>query len=278
MARQPRRAVRPAKYPFAAELAYKQVLVGLVAGMRAIILEELAARHERIASEAGFVRVDEDEDEPEDQSPPQPMGWVWLLELTIATIADRMVGRIAEASARLARLSRRVDAFNKAEWQRQVRQAYGVDILRGEPWLASTLSGWEQVNLGLIKSIPEQTVQQLRGEFVRGFTEGQSLRQMTKTVQERTGVAKARAQLIAVDQVAKLNARLAEYRQRAAGIESYRWITMQDERVRPTHRVRHGKVYRWDAAGIRPGSEVRCRCIGAPVFPDAIDAEISRAA
>lgn len=54
-----------------------------------------------------------------------------------------------------------------------------------------------------------------------------------------------------------------------AGREAYRWRTMRDERVRPEHRVREGRVFRWDAdpPDGAPGIPFGCRCY-AEVYDD----------
>ena len=51
--------------------------------------------------------------------------------------------------------------------------------------------------------------------------------------------------------------------------EYFEWNTMGDERVRPTHEVRDGKIYNWDNAEIVPGEEPGCRCWATVYFPDS---------
>lgn len=50
--------------------------------------------------------------------------------------------------------------------------------------------------------------------------------------------------------------------------EYFEWNTMGDERVRPTHEARDGKIYNWDNAEIVPGEEPGCRCWATVYFPD----------
>ena len=75
-------------------------------------------------------------------------------------------------------------------------------------------------------------------------------------------VNEKRAALIACDQVGKLNSQLAQLEQMNQGVNSYIWVTMKDNRVRPAHREREGKRFYWDnpPSGGHPGWAIRCRC------------------
>jgi SPP1 gp7 family putative phage head morphogenesis protein len=80
----------------------------------------------------------------------------------------------------------------------------------------------------------------------------------------------AHALLVAEDQINKLNARLSMERQLDAGIESFRWRTKGDGRVRARHRDLEGTVWTWKSGGPSgvglPGEPVRCRCTAEAVI------------
>lgn len=61
--------------------------------------------------------------------------------------------------------------------------------------------------------------------------------------------------------------------QRDLGIEHYVWLSADDDRVRPGHAHRHGKVYAWDEPpeGEQPGQAFNCRCYARPVLLDTPD-------
>lgn len=265
--RRPRR-IPLARYPLGIELRYRAMLRGIVAEYRRIAMDELERTAPLILAEVNMYAFDD--------TGPQLRGWAATLRDMILRIAERITTTFVSGLERVAEFSASVDIFNRAEWQKQVRSAYGVDIVRGEPQLASRLQAWEADNIQLIRSIPEQISSQLSGAMNKAFQEGTSLKDLTKIVQERTGVGRARAELIARDQIGRLNGQLAEMRQRNAGIDAYIWRTSQDERVRPTHRVRDGKTFKWSDGGIKPGSEIRCRCNADPVFPNDLTGEVQR--
>ncbi|MFN9900791.1 MAG: phage minor head protein, partial [bacterium] len=70
---------------------------------------------------------------------------------------------------------------------------------------------------------------------------------LIEEIQKVSNNSLRKAQLIARDQTAKANAVLTQVRQQRLGIQEYIWQTCQDERVRPTHASKHGKIFRWDS-------------------------------
>lgn len=131
---------------------------------------------------------------------------------------------------------------------------------------------WVQDNLRLIKSIKLQTLDRIRqkmGDYIANSVDSGTLTSyLEKDLQNIAQINKKRAELIARDQVGKLNSRLTRNRQQKAGIDSYKWSTSGDKRVRPAHRDRSGKIYFWDSPPPdgHPGEAVRCRCSAIPVI------------
>jgi SPP1 gp7 family putative phage head morphogenesis protein len=77
-------------------------------------------------------------------------------------------------------------------------------------------------------------------------------------------ISEARAELIARDQVLKLNGAINQARQEAAGVDRYTWSTVGDDRVRPTHVSKEGRVFSWadpPADTGHPGQDYQCRCV-----------------
>lgn len=97
-------------------------------------------------------------------------------------------------------------------------------------------------------------------------------------IQERLGVVRSRAELIARDQTLKIYGEIQEERQRNAGITHYVWSTSEDERVRPDHEDLDGTTQAWDDPPVvdkrtgqrgHPGSgSINCRCAAVPVLDD----------
>lgn len=89
---------------------------------------------------------------------------------------------------------------------------------------------------------------------------GEDLKKLAKWVQRRNV-------LVARNQAGNIYS--AEIKELALvnDIKRFRWNTEGDERVRPTHRARQGKVYDFKTVAYLPGSEILCRCWATPIKP-----------
>jgi SPP1 gp7 family putative phage head morphogenesis protein len=89
-------------------------------------------------------------------------------------------------------------------------------------------------------------------------------------VPNSTGVLAAKMEQIATNEALRTNAEAIEAVQKAAGVESYLWVTMRDDRVRPTHAANEGRIFRWDTPSPitqHPGHDPNCRCLAVAIIP-----------
>ena len=173
----------------------------------------------------------------------------------------------------LAHLTRKLTV---KEWKKAIKATLGIDI-REDYYLGDfyveQLKKWGEENVGLISSIPEDTLEKMKDIVYDGFTNGKTTTRMVKEIQRAYGISRRRAELIARDQTAKLNGQIQKTQQQDAGITEYVWSTTGDERVRRSHRELNGKKFSWDdppensdGRKCHPGQDFQCRCIGRPVF------------
>lgn len=128
-------------------------------------------------------------------------------------------------------------------------------------------------NAQLIKGITPGQAFQVAEATKRANEAGDLAKTFAKELKERFGFAKRRAELIARDQLGKLNGQVSVARQRAIGLTRFRWRSVRDKRVRPEHRLRDGQIYSYSSppAGELPGEPVLCRCYPEPMFEDLLD-------
>jgi SPP1 gp7 family putative phage head morphogenesis protein len=124
-------------------------------------------------------------------------------------------------------------------------------------------------NVQRIKAEAETFLFEVQQEVADSFAEGERWEDLADRIAERTGVSESRAELIARDQVGKLNGAINAERQQDLGIERFVWRTSNDSRVRPEHDELDGQVFAWSEPpeeGI-PGEPINCRCYADPVLP-----------
>ena len=137
------------------------------------------------------------------------------------------------------------------------------------------IASFRKRNLSLIKRLEKQQVEELGDVLKEATAAGWTVARLRSVVMRRFEVARSHADLIARDQVLKLNGELQQMRQTKAGITEYVWSTSNDERVRPEHAELDGKRFSWDdppesgANGEHehPGQGISCRCVAIPVVP-----------
>lgn len=182
----------------------------------------------------------------------------------LGTVGERVAKQAAEETRRLLGVN---PLTNQRKPGGISRASQGAD--------EKTIAAFRKRNLSLIKRLEKQQVEELGDVLKEATAAGWTIARLRSVVMRRFEVARSHADLIARDQVLKLNGELQQMRQTKAGITEYVWSTSNDERVRPEHADLDGKRFSWDdppesgANGEHehPGQGISCRCVAIPVVP-----------
>ena len=265
------------RYPEAAEREYQRVTNAYMALLSKAIKEQLVPAIRKIAREElppGYYRTDSQD------------GLMWGLvdafakcsaELEQSLNRFSLYSRISEMAALTVKLSIK-------EWKRAVKETVGIDILDdyyAGQFYKLALEVWTRQNVDLIKTIPSESLGRMRDIVLDGYRNGKTTTNIVKEILREYSMTRRHAQLIARDQIAKLNGEIAKKQQQDAGVEEYEWSDSRDERVRTRHHDLNGKRFRWDDPPVvdertgrrcHPGGDYQCRCVALPVFDiDTLD-------
>jgi SPP1 gp7 family putative phage head morphogenesis protein len=194
----------------------------------------------------------------------------------VPTLAEifRLLDDIAAAPMSrqfLERMFRLVDQQALDDLQRVVPVALS-EVLPGATQMREA---WIDRNTSLIR-LEERAQQEVRAIIEAPIVTGTRVEEITARIEERMGVVRSRAELIARDQTLKLYGNVQEARQTDAGIVEYTWSGSLDERERPEHLALEGTTQRWDSPPIvdrrtgrreHPGGDYQCRCAAIPILP-----------
>lgn len=258
--------------PSSVERAYAGAIRGFVVRWRAAAFADLGEVPALLASAARErARTDADEGR--------------RLREIVSRTSQRMEAAVPqpEIEALAEQFARNTETWQRRQMDRQVRAALGVDLSTTsavrDRWLGQATDGFVAENVELIKDIEGHAVAFMSRTITRAVASGTLWPDLAEEIETEFGYGRARARLIARDQVGKYYGQVTAQRHQDLGITGYTWRCVDDERVRgrpdgkypraePSHWDRNGKEYRYDEPpeGGHPGEAILCRCTQEPVF------------
>ena len=208
------------------------------------------------------------------------------------------LGHQAEVLAKLAAV-KNLGAVDE-RLTKAIYDSVSVDIapyLAHNPRIAQVFGDKVLANVDLIQTIPERYFNRVAEVIADNWQAGQRWESLVDDVMDVGGVARERAEVIARDQTAKMNASFNQVRQTDVGIDEYDWETSDDERVRGApggkypdaesdHYALDGQTFSWHEPGpcagtiggepCHPGEDIMCRCNARPhIDIDALDEQVA---
>lgn len=225
------------------------------------------------ALQSGDIRMD-------DSRQVLPVETVRLIEETFRKISRRYASKVLalDLQKELQKHAGHANKLTVSEWKKAIRATLGIDIFSDYydgAFYEGMLERWVDENVGLIQTIPQQTLGQMEQVVKEGFLSGVPTKEITRQIYHTYNVNLSHARLIARDQTGKLNAQLTQKQHRDAGITLYEWSDSGDSRVRSTHKALNGRTFSYDDPPVvdpktgrrcNPGEDYQCRCVGYPVF------------
>ncbi len=202
---------------------------------------------------------------------------------SVNLILEEAIKPGSKISTELRVLAARVNKKGDFEFRKTV----GISP-RSDLGLGAELDFFRDSNVGLIKSLAGNQINDITGILADAEIQGLRVEEVRSQLEAKFGVTKSKADLLARDQVLKLNGKLTLVRQTGSGITHYVWTTSGDERVRGTpggkwpkglHFDLDGKTFPWNAPPIcsedgrreHPGGDYQCRCTAYPILPELLN-------
>ena len=235
------------KYPLSFERQYQKQLSALVNNMKKVVNNNKY----KIKAYLEKYRIDNEESELDNDIRNM------IIEYELLIAADFIERKVAE-------MFDNINSYNANEF----RKSLGVDIFANEEFLNATKDLWVKENMQLITSVKNQYFERIENIISNAVRNGTTYADVSEQIAKQTGLSLNRSRLIARDQIGTLNGQITKQRQTSAGVTKYRWSTSKDERVRPDHQVREGKIFEWSKPPFdgHPGMAISCRCVAIPII------------
>lgn len=132
-------------------------------------------------------------------------------------------------------------------------------------------------NVELINSIGEKYLEEVSDLVRESVEQGRNLSDLTDMLEERYGVSRSRAELIARDQNNKASANITRLQQKHFGITQARWIhTSASVHPREEHEAWNGEIYDIEEGMFSeeeqeqqwPGTAINCGCVCESIIPE----------
>lgn len=190
------------------------------------------------------------------------------LPVPLLVLLRRLASALEPDSDTITALARGAVATANAANLAEVRRVLGIPVAAQSPRTQAIFAQSLDENIQLIESINSRMLEDLTELLTEASNTGMRAATLSKRIVERYSVSRSRADLIAQDQILKMNGSLTQARHQDAGVTEYIWSTSQDERVRPEHRALNGRRFSWDNPPDvgHPGQDIRCRCVARPVI------------
>ena len=197
----------------------------------------------------------------------------WI-ERIMEQIRKTLVPQLSDA--RLTWIAQTVAEYTETRTERDFEVQMNA-ILTVGPMLVVKPTELQQLfvreNIKLIRTVPENLLHQTEETILRGIRQGQTSKEIQKSIYRRLDLSKQRARLIARDQTSKYSGDLTRHHQTSVGITHYKWQTSNDERVRSRHANLDGKIFSWSKPPVsdksggqnHPRQGINCRCDAIPI-------------
>lgn len=259
------KTLRPVHPNAGIEAAYRKQLTGAVDEMHRSIMRFVVASYRKQEPRITVLAQDE---RPAD-----------VLRRTIKELSRRWLRKFDNMADRLADHFAQSIERRSGDALRKILKDGGWTVeFQLTPAMRDIMAASIQENVALIKSIPRQYLDQVEGIVMRGVQVGRDIGQISKDLEQRLGVTKRRAALIARDQSEKTTSAFVRARHLELGITEAIWVhSGGGKHPRPSHlkagreRVKYDVAKGWldpdEGKHIHPGELINCRCVSKPVVP-----------
>jgi len=242
------------QYPYSQEREYQRFVKAIFTSVAMI------AKGAILPNISKWIAIRKDEEEPEKESS-------FAEELAALIYVLLFIGKINSMQKQvLLDIAKSVSTFTARQLQLSLQKQYGVSI----PYTPkkAAIADWIYIQSITIDGRIQQFANGVNQAVSNGVMNGLPRTEIIGDIKKLSDKLIEGAAFVAGNGVGNLAADTSKNMMEDATIYKYAWITQRDERVRPTHKERHGKIFDWrkPPEDGHPGQPYLCRCVASPVI------------
>ena len=194
--------------------------------------------------------------------------WLKKWDMLAAWLAKNFIGQVSRKAT-----SSLEQAYKEAGFTVNFKPSRNLNTV------TEALISW---NVGLIKSIPRQYLEDVRGIVTNGVSMGRDLHYITEALDKRYNITRRRAAMIARDQSDKATKAILRTRDEQMGVTEGIWVHLPGAHSsRPAHKAMNGMKFKLseglydDTKGVKrkvlPAELPNCRCSYRRIVPELGD-------
>lgn len=178
----------------------------------------------------------------------------------------------------VSKVLKKVDKLSKEEFYSRVEKAVGISskALAETEGMKETTNALMLETSQWVKKLRDETLELYTSNTLRAMALGNGLEGITAEFDQLKEKRKNHAKFTARNQINNYNAISTKIRAQNLGITQAIWVTAHDERVRPSHEAREGKIFNLDEGlyssldgkYLLPGTDYQCRCTMQLIIPE----------
>ena len=205
-----------------------------------------------------------------------------MMEKIIKRLAKYWHKRASEAAKQLAKYFANKNQNQTDNNLQHILQDSGFSVnFVITPAMNDVLQSTIRENVNMITKMTDDHLRDVNSIVMRSVQMGGDVGYVVRQLQDKYGMTKRRARLIALDQNSKATSAIVRVRQHELGIKQAQWLHSHGgKEPRPTHVAMSMKTYdvakgMWDenAYGkgkgewVHPGELINCRCVSIGIVP-----------
>lgn len=200
-----------------------------------------------------------------------------IVQKLAKNVSNKILSQFSDARIKdfVKTLAKSADAVHRSKTLDILSDTIGIDMSDVAGGMSQTINSEIEIITAWVKQQRNDTLTKFTNNTLQMMSGGASFDDILKNLTSQKKISIRKNKQIARAQMANFNSTLTRTRYGRLGIDEAVWVGADDERERPSHKERNGKMFdlnkglysKVDGLTLFPGQDYGCRCVYKAVIP-----------